>query len=88
MQTPPEVASVAELIGCDSEVIDDLSVRYSKIKSWLLEQPTQDARSDSVSKFLLKLDEFDLNEFIKAIKFDELKVPSVPFQRRITVSMK
>lgn len=80
MQTPPEVAFVAELIGCDSEVIDDLSVRYSKIKSWLLEQPTQDTRSDSVSKFLLKLDEFDLNEFIKAIKFDEQKVPSVPFQ--------
>lgn len=30
--------------------------------------------------FLHKLDEFDLNDYIKAIHFDELKVPSVPFQ--------
>ncbi len=34
----------------------------------------------SFSKFLSKLDDFDLNEYIKVIKFDELKVPSVPFQ--------
>ena len=27
-----------------------------------------------------KLDEFDLNEYIKAIKFDSLKVPTLPFQ--------
>ena len=27
-----------------------------------------------------RLDEFNLNEYIKVIKFDELKVPSVPFQ--------
>ena len=80
MQTPPEIAAVAELIGCDADKIYDLSVRYSKIKSWLLERPVQEAGSDSVLQFLDKLDKFDLNEYIKVIKFDELKVPSVPFQ--------
>lgn len=80
MQMPSEIAAVAELIGCDIDEIYDLSVRYAKIKSWLLKKPVQKAESNSVSKFLNKLDDFDLNEYIKVIKFDELKVPSVPFQ--------
>lgn len=33
-----------------------------------------------MERFLEKLDSFDLNEYIKAIHFDELKVPSVPFR--------
>lgn len=80
MQMPSEIAAVAELIGCDIDEIYDLSVRYAKIKSWLLKQPVKKAEDNSVSKFLSKLDDFDLNEYIKVIKFDELKVPSVPFQ--------
>lgn len=80
MQTQSEIGAVAELIGCDIDEIYDLSVRYTKIKSWLLKQPVQKAEGNSVSKFLSKLDDFDLNEYIKVIKFDELKVPSVPFQ--------
>lgn len=80
MQTPLEIALVAELIDCDTDEISDLSIRFSKIKSWLLKQPEQENEEDSVSKFLSKLDAFDLNEYIKVIKFDELKVPSVPFQ--------
>lgn len=80
MQMPSEIAAVAELIGCDIDEIYDLSVRYAKIKSWLLKQPVQKVESNSVSKFLSKLDDFDLNEYIKVIKFDELKIPSVPFQ--------
>lgn len=80
MQMPSEIGAVAELIGCDIDEIYDLSVRYAKIKSWLLKQPVQKAEGNSVSKFLSKLDDFDLNEYIKVIKFDELKVPSVPFQ--------
>lgn len=80
LQTAYEIAAVAELIGCETQEIDDLSVRYAKIKSWLLEQPVQKVKSNSVTTFLSKLDDFDLNEYIKVIKFDTLKVPSVPFQ--------
>ena len=76
MQTQSEIGAVAELIGCDIDEIYDLSVRYAKIKSWLLKQPVQKAEDNSVSKFLSKLDDLDLNEYIKVIRFDELKVPS------------
>ena len=35
---------------------------------------------NTISTFLSKIDDFDLNEYIKAIHFDEMKVPTVPFQ--------
>lgn len=34
---------------------------------------------NEAGSFLNKLDTFDLNDFIKSIKFDELKVPNIPF---------
>ena len=78
MQTPPEIAAVAELIGCDPDLISDVSVRHAKIKTWLLEQQDQNARSDNVAQFLSKVDTFDLNEYIKTLSFDDLKVPANP----------
>ena len=80
MSSPSQITAVAELMGCPTDEIQNLSIRYSKIKKWLLEQPVQKMGCDSVSNFLNKLDEFDLNEYIKLIHFDELKVPTVPFQ--------
>lgn len=73
-----ERSVLAELIGCSQEELSDSSKRFDKIKNWLLNGKS--TRIDSISKFLTKLDEFDLNEYIKAIHFDKLKVPSFPFQ--------
>lgn len=80
MGTSSEIAAVAGLIGCDTDEISDLSVRYTMLQKWLLERQTQNAKDGSIAQFLNKLDEFDLNEYIQAIRFDEMRVPSVPFQ--------
>lgn len=80
MQTSLQIADVAALIGCEADTLSDITVRYSKIQCWLLEHPILSEQKDSVSVFLNKLNAFDLNEYIKAVRFDELKVPSVPFQ--------
>ena len=79
MDTAAEISAVAELIGCAAEELGDVSVRFARIKRWLLEQPAQES-GGNISNFLSKLDEFDLNEYIKVIHFDELKVPTMPFQ--------
>ena len=34
---------------------------------------------DKIEKFLTNLDNFNLNDYIKTIKFDELKIPNIPF---------
>ena len=71
-------AVLAELFGCDVGELADPAARRAHIVDWLL--AGQDRRPDSMTAFLSKLDEFDLNAYIKAIHFDELRVPSLPFQ--------
>ena len=78
MDSAEEISVLAKLIGCSTEELSDSSKRLDKIQNWLLNGKS--TGTDSISKFLNKLDEFDLNEYIKAIHFDDLKVPSLPFQ--------
>ena len=73
-----EQAIVSELIGCSATDIADESIYYEKLTEWLTSGVS--ATTDYTFEFLKKLDTFDLNEYIRAIHFDELKVPSVPFQ--------
>ena len=70
--------TIAELIGCQIEDIASDNTCFSALCRWLSSgvSKTQDYMGD----FLKKLDEFDLDEYIRAIHFDELKVPSIPFQ--------
>ena len=75
---PDRCAVLAELLDCVPESIADPEQCRQRVKTWLLDghgRPEND-----VSSFLTKLDEFDLNEYIKVIHFDELKVPVAPFQ--------
>ena len=39
---------------------------------------------DHINDFLNNLNNFDLNDYIKAIKFDQLKVPTIPFYKART----
>ena len=59
-------------------------INFDNIKIWLLTNKVNE--TNEVNTFLNKLDEFDLNDFIKSIKFDELKVPSIPFYKAKTKS--
>ena len=71
-------AALARLVGCgDGELTDD-SACLDALTRWLTSG--SGAQKDMVLPFLTKVDEFDLNEFIRSIHFDELKVPTMPFQ--------
>lgn len=78
MSSDSDKETAAKLIGCTVDEFADTSVYFERIREWLI--VGQARPTDDVEQFLEKLDEFDLNEYIKAIHFDELKVPSVPFQ--------
>lgn len=63
--------------------IDDISdnAQYKeKIFSWLCSDYKKLDSSNDINKFLITLNEFNLNEYIRVIKFDELKVPTIPFK--------
>ena len=56
----------------------DMSERFECLFHWLMEtdaKPVNDMES-----FLKKLDDFDLNDFITYIHYDDIKVPTAPFQ--------
>lgn len=67
----------AGLFGCEEDMLCTKESVVKICRSWLLYGKREE---DRLGGFLEKLDEFDLNEYIKAIKFDSLKVPSLPFQ--------
>ncbi|MDY4254917.1 MAG: helix-turn-helix transcriptional regulator [Oscillospiraceae bacterium] len=76
--TPERLDALSSLLGCKSESISDSAQRTSKIFEWLFSEHAD--AEDDVSGFLGKLSEFNLNEYIKSVHFDELKVPSLPFR--------
>lgn len=55
---------------------------YSTLFNWLTSEivPVK----NQISDFLHHLDSFNLDDYIKVIKFDELKVPSIPFYKAKT----
>lgn len=77
-QTVEQKAVISSLINCPMEELSNYTDFQDRMTNWLL--AGSGAVKDSMSVFLEKLDEFNLNEYIHSIHFNELKIPSVPFQ--------
>ena len=58
------------------------NVNFDNVKRWIINNSKDENKE--VANFLNKLDDFDLNDYIKSIKFDELKVPTIPFYKAKT----
>ena len=71
--------AVAILIGCNLKDLNDSSSYYNKLFKWFSTNLTPS--HNYIDDFLNNLDSFDLNEYIKAIHFDEIKVPTIPFYK-------
>ena len=77
-QTVEQKAVISSLINCPMEELSNYTDFQDRMTNWLL--TGAGAAKDSMTVFLEKLDEFNLDEYIHSIHFNELKVPSVPFQ--------
>lgn len=73
-----ERADLARLLGQEPEALADDGSCSAALARWLLDGEA--GQPDSTVSFLERLDEFDLNDYIRAVRFDQLKVPTVPFQ--------
>ncbi len=69
---------VADLLSCALETISNTEAYRDELLKWLISN--ENVSEDSSLKFLKDLNDFNLDEYIKAVHFDEFKVPSVPFQ--------
>ena len=66
--------SLSLLLNCKADEIS-----FNRIYNWILN--TKNIENNNIDNFLNKLDDFNLNDYIKAIKFDKLKVPTIPFYK-------
>lgn len=71
---------IAEILNIKSGLIKARDNYVSELTSWLTDSKVTKKPENPIGNFLSALNSFDLNEYIKAIRFDELKVPSLPFQ--------
>ena len=77
-KNPDDINNLSTIIGCKKNDLTNNKF-YNTLFDWLTSKATP--VKSQVSDFLYNLDSFNLDDYIKVIKFDELKVPSVPFYR-------
>ena len=75
---PAEKEIIAELLKTSAERVESVSDCAAALTDWLTGGESAENAPNPMSDFLEKLSEFDLNQYIRAIHFDEIKVPSVP----------
>ena len=76
-----DINNLMMIIGCKKSDLSNEKI-YSTLFNWLTSEivPVK----NQISDFLHHLDSFNLDDYIKVIKFDELKVPSIPFYKAKT----
>ena len=77
-QAPQEREALAALLECPVEHLSEERNCIQAVAEWMVNGVKMNV--DAASSFLQKLDEFNLDEYIRIIHFDELKVPTFPFQ--------
>ena len=72
--------TLTTILECNDSISDkELSIT---LYNWLINNSNKaNIDSNYIDNFLTNLDEFNLNDYIKTIKFDKLKVPSIPFYK-------
>lgn len=77
-KNPDDINNLSTIIGCKKNDLTNNKF-YNTLFDWLTSKSTP--VKSQVSDFLYNLDSFNLDDYIKVIKFDELKVPSIPFYK-------
>ena len=76
-----DINKLSIIIGCKKSDLANNKF-YNTLFSWLTSETV--STKNQISDFLYNLDSFNLDDYIKVIKFDKLKVPTIPFYRTKT----
>ena len=76
--------AVASIIGIPASSLKDNTSYYNVLNDWLGSDiytgtPVNPNIKPDPSSFLTKVDEFNLEDYIESIRFNDIKVPSIPF---------
>ena len=76
-----DINKLSIIIGCKKSDLTNNKF-YNTLFSWLTSENV--STKNQISDFLYNLDSFNLDDYIKVIKFDKLKVPTITFYRTKT----
>ena len=76
-----DINKLSIIIGCKKSDLTNNKF-YNTLFAWLTSETV--STKNQISDFLYNLDSFNLDDYIKVIKFDKLKVPTIPFYRTKT----
>lgn len=71
------LSAIANVIGCTVSELSDKQSYLTILTGWFSNN-TEGVKPAPINKFLSELDSFNLDEYIRTIHFDKLKVPSFP----------
>ena len=74
---PEKREALLNIIEANSNISTNTDL-FNFLFKWLTSANNSN-KKNYINDFLDNLDKFDLNDYIKAIKFDKLKVPNIPF---------
>ena len=69
-----DLSAIAKLTETEANALSSVPALQEKISSWLGSSAAA-APDDSIPRFLSQVDEFDLGKYLKAVRFDAIKVP-------------
>ena len=77
-KSPDDINNLSAITGCKKSDLANNKF-YNTLFAWLTSGTTP--VKSQVADFLYNLDSFNLDDYIKVIKFDKLKVPNIPFYK-------
>ena len=76
---PMDISALSKLLRCDEASLSGRAGIQSTVAAWLGTNVTRSS-DDPVGHFLQQMDSFSLDEFISSIHFNDIRLPTVPFQ--------
>ena len=74
-----QLTALSQLLNCDAEQLDSPRAISGAVTNWLGNN-TVAAEKDPIENFLDKLEDFNLDEYINVIHFNDIKLPTAPFR--------
>lgn len=73
-----EILTLSECIGCSTDKLENAGIRQLLIEQWLSEKNKIDIGSP-IHNFLQQVNDFNLDDYMRKIHFDDIKIPQAPF---------
>ncbi len=74
------LSSLSKLYGCTEDELSEPNGVFEMTVRYLGYDAPKKAVSTPVTSFLEKMDSFNLDDFIRSIRFNDIKLPTAPFQ--------